>query len=357
MAWIADETRWHESCESPPCTISIARFRTNMTKIPTAQLSLRLLSLLLASAWLTACSCGETTRCDEDGCYVCDGVDCRPVDPPGREICQGDFACTDSVCTSIGCVEQCEVTGDCGEGTICRGGFCVHPDEADPTRTPGDCVRSADCGASGLICIDGLCAVDPDSCTRDADCNGGERCLDGRCRSTDDLCQFNYECEDGTCVNGQCLASCGGDASCPLGQSCNEALGRCEPLDPPTGQCEADADCGEGGRCIDSACYDACTTDETCGEGRYCLDNICVPDTRPRPFCINDTECNGGPCVGGVCRTTCENATECRRFDNQFTECESNYCVTNSEFTSDCQISADCGDESKVCIDGICRNG
>lgn len=327
-----------------------------MTKTYMAHRSLHFSLLLLASAWLSACSCGEETRCDDTGCYVCDGVGCRPIDPPGRETCEGDFACVDSVCTTIGCAETCEITADCGEGLICRGGYCVHPDEDDPVATPGDCVRSDDCNASGLSCVDGLCTVDPLACDGDADCGNAKRCIDGQCREASDLCQFNYECEGGTCVDGQCLAACSEMGTCPPGQECNIEAGRCEPLTPPTGQCEADDDCGEGGRCIDSTCYDACSDDSACGEGRYCRDTICVPDTRPRPFCIDDSECNGGPCVGGVCRTTCETATECRRFDNQFTECEGNYCVTNSEFTSDCAISADCGDENKVCIDGICRN-
>lgn len=175
------------------------------------------------------------------------------------------------------------------------------------------------CDETGCYYCDGLgCrpADDPGarSCDTEADCDAGYLCLDGECRAEEDLCQFNHECGIGrVCLDGRCAAECAADADCPdPGQVCE------------TGVCR----CPDGG---------------------------CVVDDTPEPFCTSDDECQPGhPCVGGICRTPCEEHADCLAFDVQFNFCLDGYCATTNEVTSDCSLSSDCVD-GQECLDGICR--
>lgn len=308
----------------------------------------------------------ENYFCDETGCYYCDGLGCREVDPPTRPGCLGDFECAaGTVCTDTGCAATCERNGDCAEGTECRDAvsICLGPTEPPPVLTPGDCTRNADCGASGLVCRDGMCIVDDVTCgdagcdcSETATCSSGFTCLDGECRADEDTCQFNHECGEGrSCVDGRCTEGCGTAADCLSGQTCTD--GFCRDIPPLTGECTADADCpGAGAICIDSTCFAGCTADTDCDAGRYCAEGTCRTDDRPRPFCIDDSECEPGhPCIGGICRTPCADNESCLRFDVQFNFCLEGFCATTNEATSDCAVTADCSDATDECIDGICR--
>src|SRR5688500_4955705 len=94
---------------------------------------------LLGLGWVVAvmligsgCS-SEEYYCDDSGCWYCDGVSCRRVDPPPRPDCMTDADCpTGSTCTSLGCTEGCASDADCPEGTTCRESMCVGPTEPDP---------------------------------------------------------------------------------------------------------------------------------------------------------------------------------------------------------------------------------
>jgi hypothetical protein len=146
-------------------------------------------TLAALAALGTGCP-SEDYYCDSTGCYYCDGLGCRPIDPPSRPPCVGDYECpTGTICTDLGCVAECSSDADCPMGTICRAGSCVGPTEPTPTPTPGECTTTADCLASGLICVDGVCTPEESACRADTDCGGGELCIDGECRADDETCQ------------------------------------------------------------------------------------------------------------------------------------------------------------------------
>ncbi|MEM9069462.1 MAG: hypothetical protein AAGE52_13190 [Myxococcota bacterium] len=322
---------------------------------------IQFIALLALGALPVVAGCSSDNYfCNDEGCFFCDGLGCREVEPPERPTCRGDFECPEgTMCTDLGCVAECDGDSDCPDGTECRAGSCVGPTEPDPDPRPGTCERNADCGDESLVCRDGMCMPDDRSCgevgcscEETGECSDGFVCLEGECRADEDVCRFNTECGVGRqCVDGACVEACGPEVPCETGTCVN---GFCRDIRPPTGECTRDDQCDAGETCIDSSCVDTCMSDAECGEGRYCDGNRCRVDTRPRPFCTVDSECRFR-CVNGVCRTPCDNSTECARVDVQFSIClEENYCATANEATTDCAISSDCAD-SEECIDGICR--
>lgn len=322
--------------------------------------ALRVALLAVAALGVIAASgCAqEDYYCDASGCYRCDGVGCRLLDPPARPTCRGDWECSAPlVCTSLGCAAECAADADCPEGTICRSGVCAAPQEPPPVPNPGTCTRNADCADAALVCRDGTCVPAPaPACSATNPCPSGQDCVDGACLASADTCQFSFECGVGRiCVNQLCTTACTADAMCGAGLTCDEASGSCVAIPPVPGMCTDDAACGAGRVCIDSSCYDGCTTDATCGAGRYCAAGVCRPDTRPRPFCSSDADCAPGrPCIGGVCRTPCDTSATCAMFDVQFNFCgDAGYCLTTNEVTTNCRSAAECT-SGQACVDGNC---
>lgn len=312
----------------------------------------------LGAAAASGCA-QEDYYCDASGCYRCDGVGCRLLEPPTRPMCHGDWECAaPTVCTTLGCAAECVADGDCPEGTVCRTGLCAAPQEPPPVVNPGTCTRNADCADASLVCQDGVCVVAPTpACSATDACPSGQSCVAGTCIVNTETCQFSFECgADHLCVNQLCTTSCAAGAACGVGETCDAASGTCVVTPPVTGVCTNDAACGAGRVCLDSSCYDGCTTDATCGAGRYCAAGVCRPDTRPHPFCASDADCAPGrPCIGGVCRTPCDTSATCAMFDVQFNFCGADsYCLTTNEVTTDCHAAADCT-AGQACIDGICR--
>lgn len=314
------------------------------------------LGLVAASLALSACS-QEDYYCDESGCYLCDGVGCRSIDPPGRTSCEGDCDCPGgTLCSTLGCATTCDADADCPRGTRCATGMCLAPRETGATATGecAPCTTDAECAdeGDGFVCIAGACRPPArPQCEADADCTAPATCVDGECRTPDETCRFSAECGPGrVCVNEHCTTQCDATRPCPTGSTCEG--GFCVEVPPPTG-CGTGGMCPAGDICIDGACWDGCTTSAECGEGRYCApDGRCRHDDRPQPVssCIAPARA-----VDGVCRTPCSSSTECRTFDEQLTFCGTDMlCYTTNEATSDCAQQSECNpDES--CIDGTCR--
>ncbi|MCA9581258.1 MAG: hypothetical protein KC416_05650 [Myxococcales bacterium] len=250
---------------------------------------------------------------------------------------------------------------------------CSDPDFAIPDPSYGDggafslppetpdggpalsCVEASDCGSTAYRCSDGKCELDPMGCASNTDCQGGT-CVDGSCRQT--LCQFDFECGSASkmCVNGACFERCeAADDPCPTGQACDVDAGRCKNLPKGAILCEDNTECGSGEVCINTECLTAClgVGGGECGQGRRCTDGVCRVDDRPKPFCKGADDCLSGPCVKGVCRTTCETTTECKKYDHQFAACDSGYCITTQEALSDCALDRDCP-ETEQCVNGQC---
>lgn len=336
----------------------------------TRQWGLRLaLSIVALGAALGGCA-RDDYYCDSTGCYYCDGVGCRPVTPPTRSSCRGDYECApNQVCTNLGCATRCGTNADCPRGWICQGGsdeggtstgICAAPTET-PMPNPGTCRTNADCGG-GTVCINGTCTrTTTPACSVDADCSNGQICVGGRCTAPSNTCQFNNQCGAGrVCVNSECRAACDATMACPGTQQCIDGICR-ERVDG----CANDAGCAAGNRCVNGTCYPACGAGMTCEvAGTYCSDEgVCRPDTRPQPFCDASRPCAAGSeCVGGICRVPCSTSEMCARVDVSYRNCgrisylstTQTYCLTDHEARPLCARQSDCA-MGQSCVDGICR--
>lgn len=245
----------------------------------------------------------ETKFCDENGCYTCDGMSCRPITPAG--------ACTRNA--------------DCGgDEYVCRDGACVPDDRS--------------CGDLGC------------SCVVTGACDEGYVCTGGECRPEDEVCRFDHACGAGkVCVDGRCYNACEGGLECVEGLVCED--GACVPS---VATCAEDADC-EDGVCLDGSCQVGCTGDGECAADEFCDHGHCRYDDRFTPFCVESPDCQAGHvCVEGLCRTPCTDDASCLAFDVQFRFCREGFCQTFDEIRSDCRTSVDC-EPGKTCVNGSCR--
>jgi hypothetical protein len=354
---------------------------------------------LLGLASLALIGCQQESRyCDDTGCFYCDGLGCRTVNPPGRAACDCPSDCIDgTTCTSLGCATTCT---DDAAGTelchslgwpACRGGVCVANAETTVTTQTCSCTASTamtDCHdgrichdgecvdgcsptmpcATDQICIDGTCQTDGRHvCSSANPCEAGSVCVDGECRVDmgpgDETCQFNSECGAGrVCVNQRCTEACSDSNPCPTGAVCEG--GFCHEQLPPTGTCTVNTDCTAGQVCIDGRCLAGCTGDADCAAGNYCdtATGVCRFDDRLHPGCGPLAGCAmGSICVNGSCRSPCSTDAQCPLFDVQFNFCRAAsstaselVCVTTNEATSDCASAADCM-TGEDCVDGVCR--
>jgi hypothetical protein len=160
------------------------------------------------------------------------------------------------------------------------------------------------------------CEVDDQGRT---DCLFGD-CPDGICVE----CVADEECEQGGCLEGWC-------AHLDLGQRCDTpgvrgrcATGTCHPAGY-CAECQQNADCGDGacdagGRCVqcleDADCREAvsCDVDQRrCAYGQYtdecsppgevgsCDDGLICHTNAHCAECIDDDDCEIGPCQRGLC--------------------------------------------------------
>jgi hypothetical protein len=318
--------------------------------------------LALSAISLVGCK-KERYYCDETGCYLCDGIGCREVDPPTRPPCVGDFECTiDTICTDVGCADKCSTDADCPEGAWCRdspaGKICIDPGEPTPNPNPGVCTRNEECDPPDVICVDGMCQRDDScggecACSAENPCAEGYTCADGACRPDDEACQFDGECGAGrVCIDGGCYQSCNA-MTCAGGFMCSDNI--CVEIPPPVGECTSNANCGPNEICIDSSCIPTCTVNTDCASGYYCDDGVCRVDDLPHPFCTSNAQCAGNSqCVNGVCRAPCTTSTECEMISGSLPFCHENFCSTFNEANSNCVTSIDCS-ATDVCVNGLCE--
>ena len=366
-------------------------------RFPRVLLAIGLLSL--ASVSLIGCN-NESSYCDDTGCYFCDGLGCRLVNPPTRGTCTCGSAClTGSACTSLGCTVTCTTDAGCPMGTRCAAAvsgasvrYCLGPREPAPTATDCSCTSDAMCthfGANyvcgpaaaggrqcqigcnaanpcpmGQTCIDTMCRpiVNPVGCPTVA-CATGEVCLDGSCHAQTSTCQFNTECNgviaSRVCVNQQCTTACTA-GSCPSGSTCGTD-GFCHETIPPVTGCTTGADCtGAGATCVNGRCFAGCDATHPCPAGDFCDAGVCRLDTRPAPGCGNGRPCTGAAvCHNGACRNPCTMDSDCPRFDVQTPFCippgPMGVCSTTAEATSNCTSAAMCHVAGQACVNGTCH--
>jgi len=146
--------------------------------------------LTIALFGLTGCHNDSRYVCiadgplSERGCFLCQGDECDPQPAPQRDVCVVATDCAvGEVCTTLGCVRECDEEYDCPVGTTCADNdLCLNPLEDDPDPPPFRCQFNFECGDS-RICIDGECLL---TCL-DAPCPETQECVAGACRPcTDD---------------------------------------------------------------------------------------------------------------------------------------------------------------------------
>lgn len=147
--------------------------------------------------------------------------------------CNDGNPCTDDLCTGGGCVHDsvqgcCLTNADCEDGNVCTTNTCntgnntcafannTLPCDDGSACTANDACAGGSCvSGSALICNDGnVCTSD--SCDVSLGCvftPNAIACSDGA------ACTISDTCSNGTCV---------GMNNCPIGETCNVALGICE---------------------------------------------------------------------------------------------------------------------------------
>jgi hypothetical protein len=343
---------------------------------------------------LSLIGCNNESRyCDDTGCYFCDGLGCRLVNPPTRAQCTCGFECgmtSGTSCTTLGCTQTCTTGTICADGTTCLSGLCLGPREPVPTAQTCDCTTTAMCASHGpnfichvdnttghgqcmpgcnadtpcpstQSCVDGVCIVNQTQpgCDATHPCAMGSTCVGtgaaATCVIDIEVCQFSTSCGTGrSCVNQLCTTGCSAANPCVGTATCG-ADGYCHETIPPVTGCATAADCGAHQTCVDGRCFAGCTIDSDCPSGDYCDGGVCRLDTRTNPACGNGRPCaNGAVCHNGACRSPCTTAPECPRFDVQTNFCIDHVCATTNEATSNCSSATDCtGGQS--CVDGNCR--
>ena len=270
-----------------------------------SQASLNMKHALTGQPWISALTYGSKSR--PGVFYVAfEDLPSSPTEfnPPTGQgwVADGDF--NDFVYMVEGIL--CE-----GGGQICdtrQPGKCgIGVTECTVDGTPGACTprfqpeqeecNNIDDDCDGLVDGDGLCPPEAPRCfegTCVADCGGGEfpcevgyecdsasgLCVESGCIGV--VCAAEQVCKGGacvggcegvtclpglTCVSGECLDLCQGQV-CPSGFVCEKGACipdcHCLPCTDPTDQC------GDDGKCIDTACLGV-----TCPEGQHCNDGVC----------------------------------------------------------------------------------
>ncbi|MCC6648804.1 MAG: hypothetical protein IT374_24965 [Polyangiaceae bacterium] len=264
----------------------------------------------------------------------------------------GSGFCSDSVC----CDTACSLTND----------SCLNSKTGLPTGTCGpidngdSCSTGASCGSgfcSDGVCCSAACSLTSDSCLTAKTGLPTGTCgpiANGNACSSPSQCGSGF-CNDGYCCDSACTGQCvsckqadtgapngtcapvtintdpatecasGGDPGCARSGMCNGA-GACEnnqgavcaasscaggTYTPPS-TCNSGGSCvpGSPGTCGDYTCLDAtscrtsCTDSSQCTNGKQCVNGACGIGFGQGHVCSNNTECQSGQCVDGVCCNT-----------------------------------------------------
>lgn len=265
-----------------------------------------------AGACVPSPECAQTSDCASG--FICTSGACA---------CTGDAACAlNQSCVGGRCEARARCTSDlnCDAGQRCEvtQGLCIPPCTFATDCAPGldpqvatvlyqcfqgtchrRCVNDVSCGATGLICADGLCTTA--TCKSAAECPMGQYCTSanfGRCQAFQ-TCTATSQCQP----NFECRAF--DPQSCPPGFNCAQPI--CQELQ----RCLVDPDCNTslpGQRSMDFAfCREghcqptkSCTAPSDCAAGWACVGKLCVPGG-----CRGHTDCpTAQACVAGACKTS-----------------------------------------------------
>ncbi len=284
------------------------------------------------------------------GTEVCNGIDddCdgfvdnipgtnKPITKPCETKCgKGESPCvagdwsrcsapypTPEVCNGADddCDGQIDNAATCLGSSVCISGGCT---KTCTSECPG-----------GQICkqVDGrklcvgrqTCQDMGDTCT-----NQGKICRNGICLDpcTGIKCPDNYTCQGGKCIETDCYND---SSKCPGGEVCR--AGKCVP------QPCAKVTCPDGEFCKNGMCEKTCAGVD-CPQGEYCRGGLCVANPCAGIGCQPGEVCENGQCKKDNCSTAkCRTGLVCR--DGK---CEDDPCsVTRCPVGQVCRLpSGDC---------------
>lgn len=296
---------------------------------------------------------------------------------------------------------QCFDNYDCPADYYCSDrGYCVRPSIPSTGGSGGSaaasaCSSPADCGINETCAADGKCHVG--DCSFWNGCVAPYECvLDG----------YTYQCllpgsdastggsggstggaggssggTGGTSATGGAAGSSGGAAGQAGNGGTAGAGGAAEAAAPI--YCGNPSDCAAGETCAPiGVCLPGTCSTIGCITGYYC-DGAVPPKCAPSnsAACIKDSDCAplgaDYKCIAGMCAAPadqCADKTQCPSPDTH--SCVEGKCITSCSLDSDCPqpmrcdmalgvctvpatactVTNDCGDVSKVCVDGACAS-
>jgi hypothetical protein len=199
-----------------------------------------------AASTLTTRTCDGAGACRQKTTACADG--CEPSGAACRRRCAGDADCDEAdYCSAGWCTKKLPDATTCGANGACASGYCV-----DGVCCNQPCQRPCEaCAEPGSV---GRCAVvagapraPRNACPGDDGCRGA---CDGVQREACVREPAGKECGAGCSLatSSFCDAygTCAGPAPCPRNLECDAAAHTCKSA------CSADADCRDGGRCVDA---------------------------------------------------------------------------------------------------------
>ncbi|HET8936109.1 MAG TPA: MYXO-CTERM sorting domain-containing protein [Polyangiales bacterium] len=322
-----------------------------------------------------ACSTG-LCNADTGLCVASNSAGCIISIACASSICGGNGLCGHDIgegpCTAENAARVCQ------SGACASSGVCIPPGE-QRCWADTDCTGSRYCSRAERTCRERIAAGSPvvdDGLHMGCSDGMNAACSTGLCSTDSGLCVTSNRAScktDSACASTICGGNglCGhadGEGPCSVGSAAGSCQsGKCSPNSKVcvSGDCWADADCGEGSYCDRDA--QACrqridagapAPDDGlhggCSDGRNvaCSTGLCDMDSG-RCVASNNAACESGEgCVTGICggNGLCGRADgegPCSA-DDAADSCQSGKCSPSSNVcvTSDCWFDADCGDGS-----------
>ena len=311
-------------------------------------------------------------------CSCSDGDDCKALQPPSYDLCQGPLVCLAGVCApdaevAIDCEHPADAPSCTATACDAHTGLCVTSAAAQGSP----CAANAACTATGS-CHLGVCEPGPPECD-DANPCTADVCTDQGCAHTPiagscddgDPCTSGDSCQTGLCVGGP-PPTCDDGNPC-TDDRCDDAAGGCFSEPRPAGlPCDDGDACTTLGLCDAGACVGV--TAVACDDGNPCTLSACTPGSgcthKPRPdgdacpapdACTQPGSCAQGLCValpvpcgdGSPCTLDgCDPAAGCTHVGtNHGAPCDPmDPCLIDGTcFAGECE-----GGVARICDDGLC---
>ncbi len=244
----------------------------------------------------------------------------EPSSLGGSAVDDTDVASTDVAATDVGFTDVAATDVDATDAP---------PTQTDETTTDGVCPFETGAEPQCDTCVQERCCDELSACAEGSACLDYNDCLVDCSQTADVAACVAAQCDvDGQgaadqaayfdCIDGQCGAECGQDATCPTAQS-----GSSDPA------------CAE---CMESNC---CAELTTCFVGSACVDYA---------QCVES--CDSLECVAAQCDVYGQGAFD----EAAFTGCQESYCLDECGLRSACTVSNPIPDDPLcgLCLEERC---